>query len=90
MVVIKLSVRAELQNIDSLSLPEGHTFCISVKESSGAETRANPQDGFEVTTTSGQKFSDVDLSDKEWTEFDEKLGESVEIMDLQWRLDAHK
>lgn len=28
--VLTLSIKAELQNIDTLSVPEGHTFCISV------------------------------------------------------------
>lgn len=48
------------------------------------------QDGFLVETTSGQIFEDVDLSDGEWTEYDEKLEESVEVMALQWRFDKHK
>ena len=48
------------------------------------------QDGFEVTTSSGHKHEDVDLSEGEWTEYDEKLGDSVEIMDLQWKFTTHK
>ena len=48
------------------------------------------QDGFIVETASGQMFTDVDLSDAEWTEYDEKLGDSVEIMSLEWRFDVHK
>ena len=48
------------------------------------------QDGFIVETSSGQKFEDVDLSEGEWTEYDEKLDESVEIMSLQWRFAVHK
>lgn len=48
------------------------------------------QDGFLVQTSSGQKFEDVDLSEGEWTEYDEKLGDSVEIMELQWRFAVHK
>ncbi|KAF0310823.1 UPF0587 protein [Amphibalanus amphitrite] len=32
---------------------------------------------------SGTKFGDVDLSEKEWVEYDEKAGESVGIYDVQ-------
>ncbi len=42
------------------------------------------QDGFIVTTASGHRFEDVDLSD-DWADFDEKAGESVSIMALEWR-----
>ena len=48
------------------------------------------QDGFQVTTTSGQKFDNVDLSEGEWVEYDEKLGESVGIMELEHKLSVHK
>ena len=48
------------------------------------------QDGFLVTTTSGQKFENVDLSEGEWVEYDEKLGESVGIMELEHKLVVHK
>lgn len=43
-----------------------------------------------IETTGGARFEDVDLSEGEWTEYDEKLGESVELMDLQWRFNVHK
>ena len=48
------------------------------------------QDGFLVITTSGQRFENVDLSDGEWVEYDEKLGESVGIMELEHKLVVHK
>lgn len=48
------------------------------------------QDGFQIESTSGQIFSDVDLSDGEWVDYDEKLGESVGIMDLEHRFITHK
>ena len=67
---------------------EEHTSCL-VRLPCNNDSPAL-QDGFSVETTSGQTFEDVDLSDKEWTEYDEKLGTSVEIMDLQWRFDVHK
>lgn len=50
----------------------------------------NVQDGFQIESTSGQIYSDVDLSDGEWVEYDEKLGESVGIMDLEHRFLTHK
>ena len=43
-----------------------------------------------METTSGAKFDDVDLSEREWVEFDEKLGESVGIYELEWRFEARK
>ena len=48
------------------------------------------QDGFTVESTSGQVFTDVDLSDGEWVDYDEKLGESVGIMELEHRLITSK
>ena len=48
------------------------------------------QDGFEVTSTSGQVYHNVDLSDGEWVDYDEKLGESVAIMELEHKLITHK
>lgn len=48
------------------------------------------QDGFQVESTSGQIFRDVDLSDGEWVDYDEKLGESVGIMELEHKFVTHK
>ena len=48
------------------------------------------QDGFTVTSKSGAVFEDVDLSEKEWMDYDEKLGESIGIYDLEWKLAAVK
>jgi hypothetical protein len=42
------------------------------------------QDGFVVEGTSGKVWEDVDLSDKEWADYDDKSNESVSIMELQW------
>ncbi|KAL3147984.1 hypothetical protein ABBQ38_014279 [Trebouxia sp. C0009 RCD-2024] len=50
----------------------------------------HPEDGFQVESTSGQIFRDVDLSDGEWVDYDEKLGESVGIMELEHRFITHK
>lgn len=48
------------------------------------------QAGFLVESTSGTRYEDVDLSDKEWVEYDEKLGDSVGIYDLEYKLEAVK
>ncbi len=52
--------------------------------------RCAVQDGFRVESTSGQVFDNVDLSDAEWVDYDEKLGESVGIMELEHKFVKHK
>jgi Eukaryotic protein of unknown function (DUF866) len=47
------------------------------------------QDGFIVEAAGGHKFHDVDLSD-DWADFDEKSGNSVSVMDLQWRFSVRR
>lgn len=47
------------------------------------------QDGFTVESESGTKYSDVDLSEGEWVEYDEKLGDSVGIYELEHKLQPH-
>ena len=41
------------------------------------------QGEFEVTTAAGTKFEDVDLSEGEWAEYDEKASEAVEILKIE-------
>ena len=53
-------------------------------------TQSAIQDGFLVESTSGAKFEDVDVSEREWMDYDEKLGESIGIYDLEWKLQAVK
>ncbi len=48
------------------------------------------QDGFEVITSSGKKFEDVDLSTGEWVEYDEDLSESVGIYDITSKITTRK
>lgn len=48
------------------------------------------QDGFVVTTKGNMKFSEVDLSEGEWTEYDEKINESVGIFGLESKWELHK
>ena len=47
------------------------------------------QDGFLVESPSGQRWEDVDLSE-DWAEYDEKLGDSVSIMELEHRFSPHR
>jgi hypothetical protein len=49
-----------------------------------------PEDGFIVKAPSGTVWEDVDLSEKEWADYDEKSGESVSIMELEWEFRVHK
>jgi Eukaryotic protein of unknown function (DUF866) len=50
----------------------------------------NVQGGFVVESSSGQIFTNVDLSEKEWVDFDEKLGESIGIYELEWQFAVEK
>lgn len=47
------------------------------------------QDGFLVQSESGTKFDDVDLSEGEWVEYDEKLGDSVGIYELEHKIEPY-
>lgn len=38
----------------------------------------------------GHKWSDVDLSDKEWSEYDDDAGDSVGIYELEWRFETRR
>jgi hypothetical protein len=161
MVLILLEVRAELDNVNSIRLPKGTTYTLTVKNSSGEDTRegvevssadevelagsrgtanfalkwardarqqANmqvvedikglplrytaedgqnfapivgfecrglepiawfPSDGFFVEGTGSHTFQDVDLSD-DWADFDEKTGNAVSVMDLEWRFTVRR
>ncbi|KAK9908399.1 hypothetical protein WJX75_007289 [Coccomyxa subellipsoidea] len=168
--MIVLFIKARLENVAKISLPLGHTYNLTVKDSTGEDTRegvtvtstheeelpgskgsanfalkwvrdskhvaylnvkeiekelknkskqkitgcytANddgnfvglvafecrgldvigwqPEDGFIVESTSGARFEDVDLSEKEWMDYDEKLGESIGIYDLEYKLEGVK
>ena len=47
------------------------------------------QDGFVVEGTGSHTFYDVDLSD-DWADFDEKTGNAVSVMDLEWRFSVRR
>jgi hypothetical protein len=42
-----------------------------------------PTGGFKAESLAGTVFDDVDLHEKEWCDYDEKSGESVEIMQVE-------
>ena len=47
------------------------------------------QDGFQVESSKGTKYPDVDLSEKEWVEYDEKVGDSIGIYDLDFKVEPY-
>ena len=49
-----------------------------------------PDAGFIIKSNSGQIFTDVDLSEKEWADYDEKSGDSVSVMNLEWIFRVHR
>lgn len=49
-----------------------------------------PDGGFVIKARSGKVFEDVDMSEGEWADYDEKSGESVSVMELQWQFRVHK
>ena len=49
----------------------------------------HPRDGFVVVCESGATFVDVDLSEGEWFEYDERGGESVGVTGLEWRFEKN-
>lgn len=48
------------------------------------------QDGFLVESSGGKKFDDVNLEEKEWCDFDEKLDAPVGIYEVESRFERHK
>ncbi len=48
------------------------------------------QGGFIVTSTRGKVFRDADFSDKEWMDVDEDTGESVSVMELEWKFETRR
>jgi len=43
-----------------------------------------------VMTKGKKKFDDVDLTDREWVEFDDKINESVGIYNFEAKFQLHK
>ncbi len=63
----------------------------AVFECRGLEPYAfHPEGDWEVESTGGTKFSDVDLQESEWTDYCEKLGESVGIYKVQGKFEQHR
>lgn len=52
---------------------------------------ADPLQGdWEVESTGGTKFADVDFEAGEWTEYCEKLGESVAVYKIEGKFEQHR
>ena len=47
------------------------------------------QDGYMIESASGTKYSDVDLSEGEWVDYDEKLSASIGVYELQHKLEPY-
>lgn len=47
------------------------------------------QDGFQVESSKGTKYPDVDLSEGEWVEYDEKVGDSIGVYELEHKFETH-
>ncbi len=48
------------------------------------------QEGFVIESSGGRTFRNCDLSEKDWMDVDEETGESVSVMDLEWKFDVLK
>jgi hypothetical protein len=73
--------------------PEDEWVPIVAFECRGIEPTAwHPTDGYQVLSTGGKLFDDVDLSEDPtmWADYCDKLGEPVQISELQWRFDLLK
>jgi hypothetical protein len=47
------------------------------------------EEGFVVTSKGGKVFDDVDLSE-DWSEWDEKINESIGIYSVEAKFELHK
>ena len=43
-----------------------------------------------MESTRGKIFRDADFSDKEWMDVDEDTGESVSVMELEWKFETRR
>lgn len=43
-----------------------------------------------MESTGGSKYADVELSDLEWTDYCEKLGESVGVYKVEGKFEQHR
>eukprot|EP00798_Chlamydomonas_sp_ICE-L_P028265 gene28265-31370_t len=49
-----------------------------------------PEAGWEISSTKGTKFEDVDMSDNEWSDYCEKLGEPVGVEAFESKFEVHR
>lgn len=70
---------------------QGQFVPIAGFECRGVEPIAwHPKDEFQVVGESGTVWDSVDLSEKEWFDYDEKSGESVGITDIEYEFKVYK
>ncbi|OAJ37705.1 hypothetical protein BDEG_21701 [Batrachochytrium dendrobatidis JEL423] len=80
------SVDLELDTLKPYTLEQSGKFGpLIIIEGRGWEpTEWIPADGFKAEgAETGTKFEDIDLADREWSEYDEKAGEAVEILEIE-------
>lgn len=44
----------------------------------------HPEGGFVAVAESGMRWEDIELTEREWVDYDEKANAAVSIMNLQW------
>lgn len=49
-----------------------------------------PEDGFVAESTGGKTFEGVDLSEKDWCDFDDDAGVPVGVYELEWEFKVHR
>ncbi|KAJ3056868.1 hypothetical protein HK097_003404 [Rhizophlyctis rosea] len=79
------SANLEIDTLRALDIEQTGKFTPLVRlEARGLEpVEWAPSEGFSAEgAESGTKFEDIDLSEGDWTEYDEKQNASVEIMEL--------
>lgn len=66
---------------------EGNFKTIVVFDCRGVEpVDFDLRDGWEAKATSGKVFTEIELSEKMWADYDDRANESVEINDFEWKI----
>ena len=83
------SINVELDSVKPYSIESSGQFApLVILECRGWEpTEFVPTEGFQCFgENSGTRFTDIDLTELEWVEYDEKAAESVEIMGIEYQI----
>lgn len=65
-----------------------HLAVILTVDSRGMEfVEFHPQGEFRCVGNSGTRFGEIDLSEGEWYDYDDKAGEEVSVVDVKWSID---